>query len=334
MKTLKTILSLFAAAILAVSPALPVTPARAADIVINVAYAGSEDSEYGLMTALFKGHVERLMPGVEVKPRCCASLITEDEAFKAMQLGTVDAAIITSNNISPHYPLMDSFVLPYIFRDPEHAYRVFDGEVGRDFQRDFEEKTKVSILVWSAIQYRDFYNTVRSVNTMADMEGIKIRVPKNEVMLDTFQAFGAAPIPLPWSETPPALQTGAVQGGDNGTTFIKTMKFYEIASHLAILEHFAAFTPLLASERLMNKLTPEQRKNLREAGRLTDRDYRRDAAKRTEEIRKFLGERGGMNVTRPDKSDFLVAAQKVQDEWLASKGEDFRTLVHKIRDTQ
>lgn len=323
------IASALAALGLAFSPVS--SAARADDIVINVAYAGSEESEYGLLTALFKEHVERLVPGVAVKPRCCASLITEDEAFKAMQLGTVDMAIITSNNISPHYPLMDAFVLPYIFRDPAHGYRVLDGEVGREFRKDFEEKTKVSILVWSSILYRDFYNTVRPINTMADMAGIKIRVPKNQVMLDTFQAFGAAPIPLPWSETPPALQTGAVQGGDNGTTFIKTLKFYEIAPHLAILEHFAAFTPLLASERVMNKLTPEQREMLREAGRLTDRDYRQGAAERTEEIRRFLGDQGGMQVTRPDKTDFLAAARKVQDEWLSSRGPEFQALVEKIR---
>ncbi len=309
-------------------------PARADNIVVNIAYAGSEDSEYGIMTALFKKNAERLLPGVTVKPRCCASLVTEDEAFKAMQLGTVDMAIITSNNISPHYPLMDAFVLPYIFRNPAHGYRVFDSEVGRDFQRDFEEKTKVSILVWSSILYRDFYNTVRPINTMADMAGIKIRVPKNEVMLDTFQAFGAAPIPLPWSETPPALQTGAVQGGDNGTTFIKTLKFYEIAPHLAILEHFAAFTPLLASERVMNKFSPEQRKKLREAGRLTDEEYRKGAAERTEEIRRFLENEGGMQVTRPEKTEFLAAAHKVQDEWLKNKGAEFRKLVEQIRGVQ
>ena len=317
---------------LALAPLAP--PAQAEDIVVNVAYAGSEDSEYGILTSLFKEHAERLVPGIVVKPRCCASLITEDEAFKAMQLGTVDMAIITSNNISPHYPLMDAFVLPYIFRDPAHGYRVFDSAVGRAFQRDFEEKTKVSVIVWSSILYRDFYNTVRPIHTMADMAGIKIRVPKNQVMLDTFQAFGAAPIPLPWSETPPALQTGAVQGGDNGTTFIKTLKFYEIAPHLAILEHFAAFTPLLAGERMMNKLSPEQREKLREAGRLTDRDYRRGAAKRTEDIRRFLAEEGGMQVTRPDKADFIAAAQKVQDEWLESRGPEFRELVENIRATQ
>ena len=44
------------------------------------------------------------------------------------------------------------------------------------------------------------------------MDGLKIRVPKNEVMLATFEAFGANPVPLAWSETPTALQTGTVDG--------------------------------------------------------------------------------------------------------------------------
>lgn len=308
-------------------------PARA-DITINVAYAGSEDSDYGTMTEIFKKHVERLMPGVEVKHRCCASLITEDEAFKAMQTGSVDMAIITSNNVAPHYPPMDSMTLPYIFRSPEHGYKVLDGPIGRDMQKDLEEKTGVSLIAWSAFIYRDFYNTVRPINTMADIKGIKIRVPKNEVMLAAFQAFGAAPIALPWSETPPALQTGTVEGGDNGSTFIRKLKFYEIADNLAILEHFLVTTPLFASSRLMNKLTPEQRAKLREAGRETDKEFRSIIAQSRQDDIKFLTEEGGMKVTYPDKTDFIAAAQKMQDEWLAEKDDDIRNLVLNIRNTK
>lgn len=91
------------------------TSAMAENIVINVSYAGSTDSTYGIFTSLFKKYAEASVDGVTIKPRCCASLITEDEAFKALQLGTVDMAIITGNNVSPHYPLWDAFVLPYIF---------------------------------------------------------------------------------------------------------------------------------------------------------------------------------------------------------------------------
>lgn len=310
------------------------TSAVAENIVINVSYAGSTDSTYGIFTSLFKKYAEAAVDGVTIKPRCCASLITEDEAFKALQLGTVDMAIITGNNVSPHYPLWDAFVLPYIFYDRDHGYRVLDGPVGGEFRDAFEKKTGVHVLSWGNIVYRDFYNTERPINTMADMAGIKIRVPKNEVMIATFQAFGAAPIPLPWSETPPALQTGTVQGGDNGTTFIKTMKFYEIAPNLAILEHFAAFAPLFASSRLMQKLSPEQREGLRTASRQTDVEYRKVMVDQIAEVHRFLGDEGKMKVTYPDRDDFVVAAQKVQDDWLAGKGAEFQALVKNIRNTE
>ena len=45
------------------------------------------------------------------------------------------------------------------------------------------------------------------------------RVPKNQVMIATFKAFGAAPIALAWSDTPTAFQTGTVDGSDNGTVY-------------------------------------------------------------------------------------------------------------------
>ena len=311
------------------------TPVRAEEnIVINIAYAGSEDSTYGIFTSLFKKYAEEMVDGITIKPRCCASLITEDEAFKALQLGTVDMSIITGNNISPHYPLWDAFVLPYIFYNRDHGYRVLDGSVGTKFRDKFEKTTNVHILSWGNIVYRDFYNTVRPINSMADMAGIKIRVPKNEVMLDTFQAFGASPIPLPWSETPPALQTGTVQGGDNGTTFIKTMKFYEIAKNLAILEHFAAFAPLFASDRVMKKLSPAQQEGLRQAMRKTDLEYRQVMVKQIEDVHKFLANEGKMKVTYPRRDEFVAASQKLQDEWLANKGPEFRVLVEEIRNTQ
>ena len=310
---------------------LVVSPARAEDVVINIAYAGTEDSTYGIFTTLFKKHAESMVEGVSIKPRCCAALITEDEAFKALQLGTVDMAIITGNNVSPHYPLWDAFVLPYIFYDRDHGYRVLDSEVGSGFRDAFEKKTNVRVMGWGNIVYRDFYNTVRPINTMADMAGIKIRVPKNEVMIATFQEFGAAPIPLPWSETPPALQTGTVQGGDNGTTFIKTLKFYEIAPYLAILEHFASFAPLFASDRLMAKLSPEQREGLRRAGRETDLEYRRVMVKQIADVHQFLAEEGKMQVTHPQRDDFVAAAQRVQNTWLADKSPEFRELVESIR---
>ena len=272
------------------------------------------------------------MASIDVKVRCCTQLATEDEAFKAMQLGTVDMYVITSNNISPHFPLMDAFVLPYIFQSKTHTYKVLDGPIGRKFADDLKAATKVWLLTYGWVGHRDFYNSVRPINTMADMKGLKIRVPKNDVMIDTFKAFGAAPIPLPWSDTPTALQTGTVQGGDNGTSFIKAQKFYEIMKNLAILEHFNFFSPLFASDRVMGKMTPEQKEAVMKAAADAGQYHREEMEKQVAEIRNFLANEGGMKVTHPDKTEFIEAAIRVQDNYVADKGPEFKALVDSIRE--
>jgi len=308
------------------------TSALAADVTMNVGFGAPEASIYGRFGAHFERFAEEFSDGeIDVKLRCCNQIATEDEAFKAMQLGTVDGFFITANNVSPHWPLMDVTVLPYIFQNQEHLARVLDGEVGQYMKDKLQADTSVHLLAFGPSLYRDFYNSVRPVNTMADMDGLKIRVPKNEVMIATFEAFGANPVPLAWSETPTALQTGTVDGGDNGTSFIRDMKFYEFEPHLVILEHFVAFAPLFASDHFMKRLSDEHRDDIMRAATAAGAALAEEVATETQEIRDWLATEGGMAMTVPDKTDFVEAAKGVQDEFATNRSDDFRELLAMIR---
>ncbi len=312
--------------------ALAATSGLAADITMNVGFGAPEESLYGRFGKIFQEKVAEHTDGaIEVKLRCCNQISSEDEAFKAMQLGTVDGFFITANNVSPHWPLMDVTVLPYIFQNAEHLDRVLNGPVGQQMKDQLQADTSVHMLAFGPALYRDFYNSVRPVNTMADMEGLKIRVPKNEVMIATFEAFGANPVPLAWSETPTALQTGTVDGGDNGTSFIRDMKFFEFEPHLVILEHFVAFAPLFASDNFMSKLNDEQRAQIIAAAEAAGAEFAAQVATETEEVRQWLVEEGGMARTDPDRADFIAAAQGVQQEFAEKRGDDFIALVNAIQ---
>jgi tripartite ATP-independent transporter DctP family solute receptor len=312
--------------------ALFVAYAQAAKIVMNVGWSTPMEHNYGILANKFKELAEEYTNGtVEVKLRCCGQLGTEDGAFKSLQLGTIDAFIITANNISPHFPLIDVFVLPYIFQNAEHVVKVLDGPVGQEIFDKMLQTTKVHYLCYGPVVYRDLYNTKRPINTFEDFGGLKYRVPKNNVMIETFKAFGAEPVPLAWSETPTALQTGTIDGGDNGTDTIKSMKFYEFAKYLAVLEHFAAFSPMLASDRFMSKLNDDQKAAIKKAAREAN-EYTNDISlKATEEIRSFLAS-NGMEITRPDKTKFIEAAMKVQNKFADEKGDEFKSMLMKIRE--
>lgn len=301
-------------------------------VVMNLGWSTPADSSYSIPAKKFKELVEAYTKNtVEVKLRCCAQIATEDDAFKAMQLGTVDAYFISQNNVSPHWPLMDVFVLPYMFQSEAHVTKVTTGPVGDAIRKQLFADTGVHLLTFGAPSYRDLFNSRQPVNSMADMKGLKLRVPKNKVMIATFQAFGAEPVPLAWSETPTALQTRTIDGGDNGTSVIKDMKFYEFSKHLVILDHFAGVAPLFASDRMMKKLTPEQAAAVRRAANEAGAYHTGVQAKETAEIRQWLVEKGGMKMTTPPRGPFIAAAQKVQQQFAAEGGAKFVEMVNLIQ---
>ncbi|MBM7070364.1 TRAP transporter substrate-binding protein [Actibacterium sp. 188UL27-1] len=310
---------------------LSVGTAMAQEITMNVGFGAPEESLYGRFGAIFEELVEEYTDGsVDVRLRCCNQVATEDEGFRAMQLGTVDGFFITANNVSPHWPLMDVTVLPYIFQNTDHLARVVDGEVGDFIKGQLLEDTGVHLLAFGPALYRDFYNSVRPVETMADMAGLKIRTPNNAVMLQTFEAFGANPVPLAWSETPTALQTGTVDGGDNGTSFIRDMSFYEFMPNLVILEHFVSMAPLFASSSFMDRLNDEQKEQVMRAATDASTQFSAQVRTETEEVRDWLASEGGMTRTDPDRADFISAAQDVQQAIAAERGQEFVDLVEMI----
>ena len=310
---------------------LGICSANAKPITMNIGWETPLDSHYGILAKKFKELVEQYTNGtIEVKLRCCGQIATEDNAFKAMQLGTVDAYFVSQNNVSPHFPLMDVFVLPYIFQNADHVMQVTNGPVGDEIRELLLKDTGVYLLTFGGADYRDLYNTKRPIEKFEDFAGLKYRVPKNEVMIETFRAFGAEPVPLAWSETPTALETGTIDGGDNGTNVIEEMKFYEFAKYLTILEHFAGVAPLFASERFMNKLNDDQKAAVWKAAKEAGEFQAEFKAKATEEIRQRLVKEHGMEITYPDKESFIKAAQKVQEMFSEKKGPKFMELVNKI----
>ena len=307
--------------------------AQAADkVVMNLGWSTPADSSYSVIAKKFAELAGKYSNGsVEIKLRCCAQIGTEDDAFKALQLGTVDGYFISQNNVAPHWPLMNVFQLPYIFQNEAHVSAVTTGPVGQEIKDRLLKETGVHLLTFGAPSYRDLFDSRTAVNSMADMKGLKLRVPKNKVMIDTFKAFGAEPVPLAWSETPTALQTGTIDGADNGTTVIKEMKFYEFAKHLVVLDHFAGVAPFFASDRFMKKLKPDQAAAVRRAAVEAGEYHTKVNAKETADIRQWLVDKGGMKMTTPDRGEFIAAAQKVQQSFAAENGPAFTEMLNKIR---
>jgi len=331
-KILSTNLWMRLAAVLIVSFSIVPYGSAADKVVMNLGWSTSVDSEWGALAKKFKELAHEYTSGsVDVKLRCCSQIGGEDSAFNSLKLGVIDAYIITQNNISPHWSLMDVFVLPYVFESADHAKQVFEGEIGKEVAKSLYKDTNVHLLTYGGVMYRDLFNSKHAINSIEDMDGLKIRVPKNSVMIDTFRAFGAEPVPLAWSETPTALQTRTIDGGDNGTSVIRDVKFYEFAKYLTVLDHFMAVAPLFASDRFMSKLDDDQREAVLRAAREAGAYQAEVMAANREDVRTWLVTKGGMEITRPDRADFITAVLPLHKKIVAERGKEFQDLLSDIK---
>src|SRR5690554_6397694 len=130
-------------------------------------------------------------------------------------MGLLDFSILAINNITPFSPSVAVLTLPYVIQSAEEAKQLTLGEVGQELTENTIRDAGVRILGWSYSGFRVLTNSKRPVKTLDDLKGLVIRVPKNELMIASYQSWGINPSPLAWSETFTALQQGVVDGQDN-----------------------------------------------------------------------------------------------------------------------
>src|SRR5690606_2693705 len=150
--------------------------------------------------------------------------------------------------------------------------------------------------------------------------GIKIRVMPNPVYLQSFEAFGANPIPLAFSELFTAMETGAVDAQENPYAIILSNKFDEVQKHLSVTNHTYNAFAVIVSKSFWDKLSETEKRILRESFEEAQA-YQRQVSR--EESGKALDKLkgGGMEVNSIDPEQLKRMREIVQpviDKFAAS----------------
>jgi len=83
--------------------------------------------------------------------------------------------------------------------------------------------------------------------------------------LETFKAFKANPVPMPFAELYGALESRAVDGQENPFSVILSNKFYEVQKYVSATNHVYAANIVLVSKKFWDQLTPVEQKWMRES---------------------------------------------------------------------
>lgn len=221
---------------------------------------------------------------------------SEQDTVNDAAIGTLDMSVLAINNVTPFSPTVGILTLPYMIQSLEEAKKLTQGELGEELTKNTIRDAGVRILGWSYTGFRVLTNSKKPVKTLDDLKDLVIRVPKNEIMIETYKSWGINPTPMAWSETFAALQQKVVDGQDNPYITVNSMKFNEVQKYITNIRYLFSLEPLIISESVFKELSEEDQKLMVEAGKEATAHSYQYIQDVEEKIKKELTEKG-MEIT-------------------------------------
>ena len=242
--------------------------ALAADkIVLKFGHLADEKNTWHLGALKFKELVEKNSGGrIEVKIYPNEQLGKEKDLVTSIQTGTADMGIFGETLTTFGADKTIFMATPYLLRDAAHLHKVAGGEMGKEIEAQVLEKAKLRVLGYMERGPRELTSS-RAVKTPDDLKGMKIRLPNVPIFLAAWEALGAKPIPMAFSEVFTSLQQGTIEGQENPYALIASAHFYEVQKYLNKTSHVRGWIYVCIGEKRFASLPDDLKKVVLDAGK-------------------------------------------------------------------
>ena len=293
-------------ALMALSVAGPVF--AQAKVTLKLGHLGNEENVWHKASLKFAEEVsKRTNSEVEVRVFPNEQLGKETDLIKGIQLGTVDFTI-TGESLQNWAPAAALLAVPYAIRDFEHLDKVVNGPVGQKIAQAIEDKTQLKPLAYFARGARQLTSN-RPIKTPEDLNGLKLRVPNVPLFVKVWEALGAKPTPMAFSEVFTSLQNHTIDAQENPLALIKSASLSEVQKYVNRTDHVLSWIYLVGGSKKLARLTPEQQKAITEAAKAAQA-YERELFLADEKQLEADLKARGMEFVEADKAAFAAKAQQ------------------------
>lgn len=245
--------------------AISLTAFSASAEKIRVAGNFATEHSSSLAMQVFKDEVTKLTNGdLEVDIFPAQQLGGAAENVQAVRIGAVELIWVGTAYLTRTIPELEVIGLPFQFPNRETAFKVVDGPVGTKLD-EYLAKENLVTLGYMELGFRQLTNNVRPITSVADIEGLKIRLQPNETHLATFRALGANPVAMDVKELYSALEQGVIDGQENPFAIIHVARYPEVQKHVSNTGHFFDFISVVANTDRLAQLSPEHQEAVRTA---------------------------------------------------------------------
>ena len=297
-----------------------VAPAMAKAINLKFAHSEAVANIRHDVVLHFAKQVSELSKGeitVEVFP--AGVMGTHQSCQEQVAMGTLDFYPTTAGLVSIFDPnrTQELIELPYLFDSYAQAYAFMDTPFVTKFYEPLLARGIRYLATWDN-GFRHMTNSVRPINTPADMKGLKIRVVQSEMSINIINALGGSAVPMSYSELYTALSQKVVDGQENPFMNIYASKFYEVQPYMSVTKHQYSTLPIIMSDKTWKKLDNNQRQIIQKVA-MEAAAYMRKKVGANEDSQRKAMEAAGMKIN--DVKD-LTPFRKTQEpvyEWAKKK---------------
>lgn len=296
-------------------------------VELSVGHVWAEDDSQAQAVQTFADEVEELSDGQITLDIFPAGQAGDDrEILEGLELGTTDIWVGGAGVYNALTDIGQLYVTPFMFDDVDDMLDTYDGEIGDDINARIAEETDTEVVAYWPRGPRHLTLNA-AAETPDDVEGARIRVPENPMFLAGWEAFGASPTPMEFTEVFTALQQGTIDGQENPLSLIHSAGFYEVQSHLNLTAHVIEPLTVAIGQPTLEGLDDAQRDLIWEAAEGAPKEEFGQVVADEEE--EFLGllEDEGMTVVEPDTDTWRDALEGLVEEEFSHLEEFYERIV-------
>lgn len=258
---------------------------------LRVAHTAPAEHGWHVWSVAFKESLEKRSKGamlVQIYPN--AQMGTERDIGQAVRNGALEVGVIGVGltNWVPEVSITDA---PYLWKSRDQAYRAFAGAFGDDLRARCREKG-FGLIGWTDLGFRCITNSKRQIQSVNDMQGLKMRVPISKAYIAMVQAMGATTAAVDLSELYLALRQGVADGQETPPTVVKSNKYYEVQKYVAKSDHVLTTGYSVTSTKYFDGLTATEKQTFMAAANDADNVLRTHTQKEEVDAYQFLGKHG------------------------------------------
>lgn len=299
----------------------------AADYTLKFGHLANEQNIWNKAALKFKELVETNSDGrIEVQVFPNEQLGSEMDVINSIQLGTADMTI-TGESLQNWAPKAAMMAVPYLFRDADHMRKAVEGDVGKQIEAQITERTGLVPLAWFERGPRELTSN-RPIKTPDDLDGLRIRVPNVPLFVDTWEALGARPTPMAFSEVFTSLQQNTIEAQENPLSLIESASFNEVQQYVDMTDHVRSWIYVVIGKQKLESMPDDLQTVVRDAASEMQAYEEKLFVEDQQRLEQALKDKG-MEFVEVDQAAF---AKKAEPAVLDSLNDDQKALYKAIQD--